>query len=366
VILNVCALEDRSVPAAFIVNTDRDTNDANPGDGLALDANNKTSLRAGVQEANALCANNPFNCFHMVTFTEAMTVVLQSSMDPFVADITVNQARPIGIFDPPLAPIEIKGAGGFPLFKIEDGSLSAFGGPFQISGGSDAMGHGGAFRVEGILNLYDCAIFNNSARLGGAISVASTGVLFADACQIHSNYAALGGGGVESYGSLSINHGSEVYDNHALDGSGGGIFVGAGPAYVGGNSEIYANTAKNNGGGVYNMGFFEMSGGKMFLNEAIGTSVEGQYFDGKGGGLYNRKLGETGGSVILSGVLIERNTARNKGGAMYLAANSTTNIENCTVRQNVGVQGANGIAFEPGAAFAITGNIDEDQWPVEV
>ena len=48
-------LEDRSVPAVFVVNTTADTVDATPlGDGLALDSQGKTSLRAAVMEANAL------------------------------------------------------------------------------------------------------------------------------------------------------------------------------------------------------------------------------------------------------------------------------------------------------------------------
>jgi hypothetical protein len=52
---------------------------------------------------------------------------------------------------------------------------------------------------------------------------------------------------------------------------------------------------------------------------------------------------------------------------MYLEANSGTTIENCTIKQNTGVMGANGIAFEPGAAPAISGGaIDEDQQPVQV
>src|SRR5262245_24718897 len=48
------ALEDRSVPATFIVNTTLDTVDISPGDGLARDSAGNTSLRAAIMEANAL------------------------------------------------------------------------------------------------------------------------------------------------------------------------------------------------------------------------------------------------------------------------------------------------------------------------
>src|SRR4051794_28561005 len=47
------ALEDRTVPSTYTVNTNADTVDANPGDDKALDAGGLTSLRAAVMEANA-------------------------------------------------------------------------------------------------------------------------------------------------------------------------------------------------------------------------------------------------------------------------------------------------------------------------
>ena len=48
------ALEDRTVPSTFTVNTAVDSIDAFPGDGVARDSFGRTSLRAAVMEANAL------------------------------------------------------------------------------------------------------------------------------------------------------------------------------------------------------------------------------------------------------------------------------------------------------------------------
>jgi hypothetical protein len=362
------SLENRCVPAAFVVDTNQDTDDANPGNGQALDDNGKTSFRAAVQEANALLANSGgFDRIHTITFTDAMTITLMSSMDPFGADINVNQARAILEDGPPPAPVVIQGDGTFSLFTIEQYSLSGFSGPFQITGGNAVFDRGGAFRVEGDLSLGNCDIFGNSARFGGAISVSDTGYLYVSDCQIHSNNATLDGGAIESYGSVDVISGTEIYDNTATEGNGGGIFCGAGWVSLSGNSEIYANTAKLNGGGVYNKGDFTMSGGKIYLNQALGMTVEGNLTGGLGGGIFNGKLGNTGGSVELSGVTIDRNSAAGKGGAMYLAANTTTSITNCTIQQNTAAMGAIGIAYEVGAAPGITGGmIDAGQEPVQV
>jgi CSLREA domain-containing protein len=48
------AFEQRCLLSAFVVNSLADTHDANPGDGIAADVWGQTSLRAAVEEANAL------------------------------------------------------------------------------------------------------------------------------------------------------------------------------------------------------------------------------------------------------------------------------------------------------------------------
>ena len=51
-------LEDRTLLAAFVVNSTLDTVDVTPGDGIAVDANGNTTLRAAVMEANALAGDD--------------------------------------------------------------------------------------------------------------------------------------------------------------------------------------------------------------------------------------------------------------------------------------------------------------------
>ena len=53
------ALEDRTLLSTFTVNTTADTMDANPGDGIAADADKL--LRAAVMEANSLAGDDTIN-----------------------------------------------------------------------------------------------------------------------------------------------------------------------------------------------------------------------------------------------------------------------------------------------------------------
>jgi len=369
--VNVCRLEDRCVPAIFVVNSNADTDDANKGDGFALDNTGHTTLRAAVQEANALAGQSEETRQHQIQFNTAMTVSLNSSMEPFTADIGVIYTPVIAVTDgdpPPLpAPVVIQGDGTFRLFKIESGSSSSFDGRFQITGGNAVFDYGGAFRVEGSLGLTGCEIYGNSARYGGGISVDTGSTLSVSGCSIHSNHSQMDGAGLINYGTTYITSATEIFDNTA-DGLGGGIFSGSGgDTAVSGNSDIFENTAGENGGGVYNMSMatFTMSGGSIFLNEATGKTQEGNFLFGLGGGVYNAGAG---GIVTLTGVTIERNTAGGWGGAMYLAVNSSTSLNNCTIQQNTAAMGAKGIAFEMGAAPVGAGNTwgAADQEPVEV
>src|SRR5689334_1776278 len=47
-------LEVRALLATFVVDSTLDTADANPGDGIAADSSGQVTLRAAIQEANAL------------------------------------------------------------------------------------------------------------------------------------------------------------------------------------------------------------------------------------------------------------------------------------------------------------------------
>lgn len=85
--------------------------------------------------------------------------------------------------------------------------------------------YGGGISLNGsTLNMYNGAVYNNSARYGGGISVLSDAV-----CDISDG---------------------EIYQNQASD-AGGGIYILSGSNAIIANATIRGNTAGSNGGGMY-------------------------------------------------------------------------------------------------------------------
>ncbi len=87
--IDMGAFEDGNT---FIVNSIADTADANPGDGLALDASGKTTLRAAIQEANASAGTQTiaFNIPGDGVKTISPTSALPTITDPLIIDATTQ------------------------------------------------------------------------------------------------------------------------------------------------------------------------------------------------------------------------------------------------------------------------------------
>ncbi len=139
--LRLESLESRETPAAFAVNTADDTPDIAPGDGKALDANGNTSLRAAIQEVNALGEG-----LNLIGFPTAvikgqppptMTITLQTnSLD----QIKVN----VDIFGSGKDYLTINGGGNgvVGVFSVAKDVQVTIGG-MTIAGGVNAANKGG-------------------------------------------------------------------------------------------------------------------------------------------------------------------------------------------------------------------------------
>ena len=117
-------LEAREVPAAFTVNSGADLNDSNLGDGIAWTGNmilnpitarmqQEVTLRAAIQEANALGAQG-----HTIGFLPALmggpsAVVLTHPMDDILVPVTID-----GNDKDQLAITRDTGQAGFEYFRV--------------------------------------------------------------------------------------------------------------------------------------------------------------------------------------------------------------------------------------------------------
>lgn len=190
----------------------------------------------------------------------------------------------------------------------------------------------------GTIDLNRSVVRNGTAFDGGGFFILASGTLRIRHSSILDNTSAAFGAGISSRGNLTITDDSTISGN-TTDGVGGGL-ANSGPATIH-NSKIFSNTAASTGGfrgggGIYNLNpgtvnlhntrvehntatakgstpgvgggianqgaaaRVTMDGGVIGRNSAEGT-------DAQGGGVYNE------GTLSTKGLLIERNTSTGTG-----------------------------------------------------
>ena len=272
----------------FTVNTQVDTPDANPSDGVCADASGNCSLRAAVMESNALGGT------HEISLPDGLytlTIAGQGEDQSAAGDIDIN--ADIILVGTSVMGTIINADSLDRVFHILSGNSVQMS-LITIEEGYAFPGNGGGILNEGILALNDLHISNNSCELnqggntiggfGGGIS--NEGALTASRITIFENVAR---GGI---GTNGFNGGG---GGGSTPGFGGGIYNGeTGIVYLE-NSTISSNLAIGGrfSGGSTNGGNFTMSGnpgagpfggsGGMGGGGAGGDAT-GDYSGGGGGG----------------------------------------------------------------------------------
>ncbi|MDX6385309.1 MAG: hypothetical protein QOK48_2882, partial [Blastocatellia bacterium] len=208
-------------PASFTVNDNGDAADATPGDKICATGGAVCTLRAAIEEANALssCGTIDIN-FSGVTGSINLGTALPS----------INHN------------VNINGPGANVL-TVQRSSASAFR-VFTISAGRT-------------VSINDLTISNGSASIGGGI-YNNRGTLAVRYCTVSGNTASSFGGGIHNGGIGSGNADLTIFNStisgNSSAGDGGGVYSDAGSgtatlAMI--NSTVSGNTANNHVGGVY-------------------------------------------------------------------------------------------------------------------
>jgi CSLREA domain-containing protein len=254
----------------FTVNEHTDSVDANPGNGICADASGKCSLRAAIQEADAL--NTPVTV-NVPAGTYTLTIAPNDSTtvpdDITSGDLNVTDAGGI-VIDAAGATIDATGLGDR-IFEVRGGSSLGLNGG-TLTGGHAADGNSYSNTEGGAVSLPD---LTSAATLQGVT--------------ITNNTADGDGGGISANGELWLT-GSTVSSNSAADFDGGGVYNDNGSMQLV-NDKIMGNTANTGnfcctpeGGGIYN------DGGPVAIH---GSTISGNRVlvstnrTGKGGGVYS-------------------------------------------------------------------------------
>lgn len=326
--LSVELLESREVPAgglAWAINTTNDTPDANPNDGVPLDAAGKVSLRAAIQQANSTGPINSYTfTFDPVVFAGQKTITLNTALDTFAVNIVLTGTGAQNL--------TIVGGGTSGVFHISNTSNSRITDLTIRDGVNNANvtdGRGGGVDNRGVLTLENVKVINCQASEEGG-GIFSSGNLTLTSCSLLSNRTTgigqgYGGGlGVGGDPRITITNTEIAYNTSTS--RGGGISIrNTAVVNVTNSSSIHDNNA-NYAGGVYNSAAtFSMSGGSIRANQAT--------MDGGG-------LMQSGGSSTLTGVAIESNSANGKCGGIYAAAGlaNAVQLNSCVFGVNSATQ----------------------------
>ncbi len=280
------ALSAPALGVTFSVNTTNDTVDRLIGDGICADASGLCSLRAAIQETNAL-TNPSFDVYDVVLIPSG-TYTLQipggSEDAAATGDLDVTDG------------LMIQGSGAqstvidaHSLDRVFHVLHNVYFDLSRVSLTNGLTGNeGGAVAIElGWGSLDEVEITNSRAARGGGVAViAGGGRVDLDKVSIHGNTASVEGGGVFNRNEMYLLN-TTVADNSST-GYGGGVANYGSLQTL--NATIGRNTAGNLGGGLAN---FE-SGRANVVNTIIAENNGYDCFNpGTMAGSYNLESGTT-------------------------------------------------------------------------
>ncbi len=342
VALVVAGWPGSALAATFTVISTSDTNDASPGNGVCANSSGNCSLRAAIQEANALAGDDT------VTFGAVLSFAVG---DPLLVTTTITVDGGTG------AKQVLDGGGVGQVFELTYlGNLTLVNLELR-NGAAPADGYGGVIDVgAGVLNLQYCSVHGGFAQYGGGI-YASSGNISASFSSISSNQATSRGGGIHVQGTGGIYLWNSLVSNNISQGYAGGIWFQAvdwdGSAMTVISSVITANqadAAAGNGGGIY----------ADDVEVTIQLSSVDDNSAYRGGGLY-----VTGhGSLLMLSSAVNRNSANDGGGLHYATDSGTVDdlfVTNTTFAGNHADNNGGGVYFSRGneghlSNCTVTGN----------
>ncbi|MSP14584.1 MAG: hypothetical protein EXR62_16715 [Chloroflexi bacterium] len=289
-VCDIGAYETRS----FTVNSPNDAVDVSAGNGVCASSLGECTLRAAVQESNALPGLDiifvPFGTYTLSRAGAAEDLASTGDLD------LIND-------------VDIAGAGA--AITIIQGGVNWLDRIFHVMAG--VVAHISGFTIRnGRLNVSYGTICRSAA--GGGIC--SEGTLTVSNSTITQNVGLSdGGGGIYTNSPLTIIN-STISDNSAPSAYGGGIYSTSNLTIR--NSTIISNTGQSNGGGIYTYGTLIMDNTTVVSNTVTGAG---------GGGIINA------GTASLTSSRIISNTVAGWGGGLLSLAGTVT-LSNTLVLSN--------------------------------
>jgi CSLREA domain-containing protein len=336
--------------ATFIVSSALDATDAAPGDGVCAAANGLCTLRAAIQEANALAGDDTILLPAGVYFLSIANP--GGAAENAAASGDLDLTSDISLLGGGQGSTLIDGGALDRVFHVVGSSSDVAISSLTIRNGRLSAGNGGGIENGGNLNLTQVAVSANMAVLGGGIS--NNSVLTMSAGRVESNTANNDGGGFINNGVLTVVN-TIIRGNISGD-DGGGLRNLKTFSLTG--STLSSNSAASFGGGLANGSGSGITGTVTIANSLFNSNTS---MDG-GGGLQNEL-----GTVVLINSTLSGNASNNNGGGIYNLA--TLNLHSATITGNTADSDSNdsgsggGVRSDPAGTInfsnsLIVGNFD--------
>ncbi len=332
-----------AVAADFTVDSTADYGDAVPGDGVCADRGGSCTLRAAVEEGNALAGDDTIAVPEGVYDIGGPLIVFSTmSLSGAGEDSTI-----------------LDGGGNERVVTVDGGSLSADN--LTIRNGDVGSSSGGNVYVASgaSMSLTSCTVTGGAGTFGGGILALAAGSLSLVQTTVSKNLASGHGGGIFARDTPVLLSLSRVEDNSAGQ-AGGGLGVegvegvstatiefstisGNSAGHVGGglwileaeltltDSTVSANSASDSGGGL-----------RIDASSSIDSVIERCAFianrSGAAGGALLTNVNNDG-RLDISNTTISGNAAELDGGGVFMETAGRLSLSSCTVTDNTATAG---------------------------
>ena len=225
-----------SCPSLFTVNDLGDMPDANPGDTVCADANGKCTLRAAIQEANAITPCSPLTINFSVTGTINLATALPDLNHP---NLTINGpgANQLDVHRNAVTP--------FRIFTINSGKTVGLNGLTISNGDAGTGAWGGGIISSGILSINNCEIRGNHADNGGGLSIIGGQVTISDST-VSGNTTTFQGAGIDDIAGADLTLINTTISGNTAGTTPGGIRIIGGGTLTLVNCTVTNNTSLTN------------------------------------------------------------------------------------------------------------------------
>lgn len=336
---------ERVRAASWTVTDMQDIGDSAPGDGACDAGGGACTLRAAVQEANALPGDDvvsiPAGVYALAIAGAGEDAAGSGDLDILdsvelrgdgVLATTIDAAGLDRAIDVVFGNVTIAD------MTVRGGAVDGFGGGIRLQRGTSTLGSvtvsenrgsqgGGVAVIAGRVTMNDVRVTLNVGNVGGGIY--NSGTVSMDACVVdQNNVGAVNatGGGIFTNGPLTLR--ACVLSGNGEDGQGGALQLSsADPVLI--EDTVISGNRGHDGGGIYALN------ARLTIHRSL---ITGQRATGPGGGLW------LGGSTILTmeNSTISVNDAGSfgvEGGGGIYAPAGTLSMVNCTVVFNRGTPG---------------------------